>query len=410
MNLHSNSLVALALLALALLPSTASAQLPLLVPIGGEFAVNSFVAGRQDRPQVAMAENGVFVAVWTSGGEDGSGNGVYSRKFPAGAPAFAASALHTFVAGDQARAVIDANAVGNWVAIWDSQDEASATSDGDVVARQTSASGTLLAQPFLAETTSAGNSIAIGAARGDDGSAVVLYSRAFAPLVRKFDAGGDPLTDEIALDPALLSLSVAAGPAGSFVIAGTLPDASGDGVVLVRYDADGNALGDPIPVNVDPFGSQFNSRVGVAEDGTIVVIWDDSQEQRIEGRLFRSDGESVGGELVVADLATSVSGARLDVAPDGGFMVAWSDGELFAREFDRTGRPASDIAPVNSTTTGFQRNPDVAAGAARFVVVWESDGQDGDDFGVFGQLFARRSIFADGFESADKLAWSSSVP
>jgi len=42
----------------------------------------------------------------------------------------------------------------------------------------------------------------------------------------------------------------------------------------------------------------------------------------------------------------------------------------------------------NSFTTNDQRNPDVAVnGAEQFLVVWESMYQDGDDLGVFGQLF-----------------------
>ena len=45
---------------------------------------------------------------------------------------------------------------------------------------------------------------------------------------------------------------------------------------------------------------------------------------------------------------------------------------------------------VNTYTTGSQNVPAVAcAGDGSFVVVWESDGQDGSKFGVFGQLFDR---------------------
>jgi hypothetical protein len=42
---------------------------------------------------------------------------------------------------------------------------------------------------------------------------------------------------------------------------------------------------------------------------------------------------------------------------------------------------------VNTYTTGAQRHPSVATPLNRFVVVWESDGQDGDQAGVFGQLY-----------------------
>ncbi|GAI58892.1 unnamed protein product, partial [marine sediment metagenome] len=43
---------------------------------------------------------------------------------------------------------------------------------------------------------------------------------------------------------------------------------------------------------------------------------------------------------------------------------------------------------VNSYTTSFQRDVDIAMDAAgSFVVVWDSYGQDGDSGGIFGQRF-----------------------
>jgi hypothetical protein len=41
---------------------------------------------------------------------------------------------------------------------------------------------------------------------------------------------------------------------------------------------------------------------------------------------------------------------------------------------------------VNTYTTGVQRHPSVATPSNRFIVVWESEGQDGDQGGIFGQL------------------------
>ena len=43
---------------------------------------------------------------------------------------------------------------------------------------------------------------------------------------------------------------------------------------------------------------------------------------------------------------------------------------------------------VNSYTTNYQRRPGIAAdGSGNFVVVWESNGQDGSGRGVFGQRY-----------------------
>jgi hypothetical protein len=52
--------------------------------LGGNFQVNSFAAGDQTIPSVAVQPNGEFVILWASSGQDGSGSGVYARLFQNG--------------------------------------------------------------------------------------------------------------------------------------------------------------------------------------------------------------------------------------------------------------------------------------------------------------------------------------
>jgi hypothetical protein len=53
---------------------------------GGEMAINTYTADKQVDPAIAMDPNGDFVVAWESFGEDGSGYGVYARRYsPAGA-------------------------------------------------------------------------------------------------------------------------------------------------------------------------------------------------------------------------------------------------------------------------------------------------------------------------------------
>ncbi len=83
------------------------------------------------------------------------------------------------------------------------------------------------------------------------------------------------------------------------------------------------------------------------------------------------------------------------IAPDGRFVVVWrslgQDGEghgVFGQRFDAEGRPVGREFQVNTYTTGNQRGGYVAVGPdARFVVVWHSEGQDGDAWGIYGQRF-----------------------
>jgi hypothetical protein len=83
-------------------------------------------------------------------------------------------------------------------------------------------------------------------------------------------------------------------------------------------------------------------------------------------------------------------------AADGRFVVVWdSYGQegsggygVQGQRYDAQGTPAGTEFQVNTHTTGYQVNPSVAVTTGgSFVVVWGSSYQDGDDWGVFGQRY-----------------------
>jgi hypothetical protein len=91
---------------------------------------------------------------------------------------------------------------------------------------------------------------------------------------------------------------------------------------------------------------------------------------------------------------TTNSQARPTVAATGAgsFVVVWEsnlqDGSgygVFAQLYDTAGNPSGTEFRVNSYTTGSQRGPSVAAAGSGFVVVWQGPGQDPD--GVSGQRY-----------------------
>lgn len=51
-------------------------------PVGDQFQLNGYVAGKQQSPDVAIAAGDLLVAVWQSDGQDGSGYGVFARIEP----------------------------------------------------------------------------------------------------------------------------------------------------------------------------------------------------------------------------------------------------------------------------------------------------------------------------------------
>ena len=59
--------------------------------LGGEFRVNTYTLDKQIAPQIAMDAAGDFMVAWQSFGQDGSGYGVYARRYNAAGAALEAS-------------------------------------------------------------------------------------------------------------------------------------------------------------------------------------------------------------------------------------------------------------------------------------------------------------------------------
>jgi hypothetical protein len=110
-----------------------------------------------------------------------------------------------------------------------------------------------------------------------------------------------------------------------------------------------------------------------------------------------AQGEPLGPEFQVNSYTTSHQ-RYVSMASDsaGNFVVVWTSanqdgsyGGVFGQRYDSTGTPLDGEFRVNSYTTSYQRFPSVASDSAgNFVVVWQSYGQDGYHYGIFGQRYA----------------------
>jgi len=120
---------------------------------GGEFAVTA-ASFAQGEPVVAGTADGGFVVAWTSLGQDGSGKGVYAQRYgAAGAKAGATFRVTTTTAGDQAEPSIAARPGGGFTVAWTSGGQ-----DGSgkgVYAQRFDASGTPVDVEFRLNTTTA---------------------------------------------------------------------------------------------------------------------------------------------------------------------------------------------------------------------------------------------------------------
>jgi len=90
-------------------------------PVGNEFQVNTYTQDDQQYPSVAGLANGGFVVTWTSWLQDGSGQGVYGQRYGAdGNPAGAEFPVNTNTVDDQQNSSVTGLTNGNFVVAWES--------------------------------------------------------------------------------------------------------------------------------------------------------------------------------------------------------------------------------------------------------------------------------------------------
>jgi hypothetical protein len=109
--------------------------------MGGEFKVNTYTSGNQVSPAIAMNESGVFVVAWASSGQDGDGYGVYAQKYTAdGGTMDSEFRVNNYTSGDQSGCDVKIAPNDHFVITWHSVGQ-----DGNgagIYAREYTLSGT----------------------------------------------------------------------------------------------------------------------------------------------------------------------------------------------------------------------------------------------------------------------------
>lgn len=103
-------------------------------------------------------------------------------------------------------------------------------------------------------------------------------------------------------------------------------------------------------------------------------------------------------ELVIQSVAAaSVDGGSPVVVYSDRDSATGKGKDVFFRRFNTLGVAQGAAKIVNSTTSGAQMNPDVAINAAgNFVVVWQSEAQDGSSWGVYARRFNAAGVAQGG--------------
>jgi len=336
------------------------ALLILLVAAGGlgaaEFQVNQFTTNGQNKTKISHDSSGGFVIAWYSYTQDGSGDGVFGRRFDSSGTALGPEfQVNQVTTGDQRNPTISHDSSGGFVAVWNSF--------------------------------------------GQDGSSDGVFGR-------RFDSSGSPLGGEFQLNEYTTSSqeypTISHDWSGGFVVAwhSHTQDGSSNGIFGRRFDSSGVALAAEFQANQYTTDQQSQPTISHDSSDGFVVAWysyqQDGPGSGVFGRRFDSSGTALGAEFQVNQYTTSYQ-TDPSISHDwsDGFVVAWesvgqdgSDTGIFARRFDSSGSALDAEFQVNQHTTSYQGEPTISHDqSGGFVVVWDTYGQDGAGDGVFGRRF-----------------------
>ena len=322
--------------------------------------------------------------------------------------------VNTFTNGDQNSSPIPAQSVtalanGDFVVAWDSEDQ-----DGSgkgAFAQIFSSDGTKKGSEFQVNSGTQNNQEHPTVTALDDGGFIIAFmsygqdgesSNYTNSYAQRYDASGATIGSQFILhnnsDQYQHMPVVTALDNGKFVATWQAQYTNQYKIYSRIFDSNNTPTGVEFMVNTSTSGMQHHADTVKLKNGDFVVSWVDTGQQStgIYGQRFDSTGNKLGGEFQVNSYTVlDQQEPALTALDDGGFVVSWQsngqDGDgygIFAQRYDASGNTVGSEFQVNTTTSNSQEfSTGVGLSDGGFLIAWTSNLQDGSGYGVFGQRF-----------------------
>ena len=311
-------------------------------PATMELQANQHISGAQHDPELAYSgTSGVLTAVWTSNGQV-QGKDVFARLFDdSGTPASDEFQVNQTTTGDQDSPAVATVSDGDAVAVWSGDSGAG----NDIYARAFDSTGQAVGNEFLVNSTTSGEQTAPRVLRlGDQNSSFIAAwlktggSGQSGVYARQFHKNGTPATSDKIL-------------AGGSDILGFSIDRHSSGVIAVCYHTGSTVSCRKVTSQLAPEGNSF--QVGATMTGRTAVVVRDINRIWVARERAAIDEINTGNGIVREEV--DFQGTRLRVP----ILVNWHE-------------PAPQLHPFMTRLD----SDDIVVG-------WESDGQDGNGYGVY---------------------------
>ena len=375
-----------------------------------EFQVNTHTSNKQENPAIAMDAEGNFVVVWNSYFRGGRSNDIFGRRFDSNCtPLSEEFQINIETSGNQREPSVAMDAAGSFVVAWHGPGIVEEDKE-DIFARRFDPNAIPISSEFRVNDDPNGRQLHPKVAMSSSGAfAIVWENNEFYPqidgyevLYKLYDCNGTSIrADKANLLTQCRYPDAAMNDNGDFVIVWMQDDIyhTSNIIMFRQYSKDGTSKADPCQVSTTDFFTIAHPSVLANGTGYFIVVWDGNpgpaDQDNILARRFKFDGMTMSDEFMVNTIFTGTQ-QRPKVAMNnrGQFIIVWdskidpniNERDIFAQRYDSSGAPLGDEFQVNTYIEGDQQRPDVAMGQNRkFVMAWQSYGQDGSGYGIFGE-------------------------
>ncbi len=373
-----------------------------------EFRINTYTTNWQNNPTITALSDGGFVVAWESIGQDGSSGGMYGQRYnSAGVTVGAEFRINTYTTDAQYGPTITALSDGGFVVVWGGEGSGD---DAGIFGQRYDATGTAVGGEFRINTYTFSNQRFPTIAALSDGGFVVSWfslgqdNAGYEIYGQRYDehgmaVGGEFKIGLFSINPftTFSHLSLIGLNDGGFIA--VWPNYNNKNYYGKRFDANGHAVGDEFFINNGFYGSWYPISITALSDGGFVVVRDgggSGDYRDIYGQRYDAQGVAVGAEFRVNTYtANNQYGPTITALSDGGFVVAWeSNGQdgsfygIYGQRYNSAGVAVGAEFRINTYTTSWQNNPTITAlSDGGFVVAWASNGQDGSYDGIYAKRF-----------------------
>ena len=362
-----------------------------------EFLVNTYIIGDQLYPAAAALADGGWITTWDSVGQDGSGSGVYGKRYSNVSNAETEFRVNASTADYQGTSAVTGLADGGWLVTW--------VNESFIFGQRYNGVGKAVGSEFrVNENNSPQLSPSITAlADGgwlvtfqlfSDGSSYGIYAQRFNNAGSKvgIEFRVNTYTNNSQSDPEVTALTD-----GGWVVTWSSDgqDGSGQGIYGQRFNSAGVKVGIEFKVNTYTNNSQSDPEITALIDGGWLITWSSRGQNGstwgVYGKRYDNGGTEVGSEFRV-----NTNGAMNSLMPsvanlaEGGWIVIWSSVDqnfvtkIFGKRYDNQGAVVIDQFHIADNLSDASV---IALADGGWLITGSSFGQDGSGHGIYSQRY-----------------------